>query len=255
MLVLMVEASREMEIGTQRIERALERRVDGVLVASTESKDPLMDTFARLSAPVVLVNRRSVTSKYPFVVVDDERGSEIAVDHLLELGHRRIGHVAGDPSTDTGRRRLKAFRATMKRHSLNVPSRWIQTGGFVSETGYEATRRLLTECDATSEPLPTALYVANLASCLGVLRALREAGVKVPLDMSVVAMDDHAVAAGVDPGITTVAMPHERMGSEAVRMLMEIRAGEKAKSLTIKGGEHLVVRGSTSPPRELLNVR
>ena len=82
--------------------------------------------------------------------------------------------------------------------------------------------------------------------------ALRESGIRVPQDMSIVAMDDHAVAAGVDPGITTVAMPHERMGSEAVHMLMEIRDGQKAKSLVIQGDEHLVVRGSTSPPREFV---
>lgn len=250
LLVLMVEASREMEIGTQRIERALERRVDGILVASTESNDPLMDTFARLSAPVVLVNRRAVASSYPFVVVDDERGSEIAVDHLIGLGHRHIGHIAGDPATDTGRRRLKAFRATMKRHSLKLPPSWIQTGGFIARTGYEATRQLLVECKSRGEALPSALYVANLASCLGVLMALREAELRVPYDMSIVAMDDHAVAAGVDPGITTVAMPHERMGSEAVRMLMDVRAERKVESLVIQGGEHLIRRGSTAPPQD-----
>jgi LacI family transcriptional regulator len=248
MLVLMVEASREMEIGSQRIEQALERRVDGILVASTESNDPLMETFARLSVPVVLVNRRAVASSYPFVVVDDERGSEIAVDHLIELGHRRIGHIAGDQATDTGRRRLKAFRATMKAHKLPVPTRWIQTGGFIAQSGYEATLRLLQECADRNEALPTALYVANLASCLGVLMALRESGLRVPQDMSVVAMDDHAVAAGVDPGITTVAMPHERMGSEAVHMLMDVRADRTVKSLIIQGDERLIKRGSTGPP-------
>lgn len=249
MLVLLVEAGRELEIGTQRIERALERRVDGILVASTESKDPLMDTIARLSVPVVLVNRRAVGSSYPFVVVDDERGSEIAVDHLIELGHRRIGHIAGDQATDTGRRRLKAFRATMKRHSLEVPPPWIQTGGFVSKTGYEATGRLIREVKRTGDALPTALYVANLASCLGALRALREAGLRVPMDVSVVAMDDHAIAASVDPGITTVAMPVERMGAEAVHMLMEVRANRQVKSRVIQGEEHLIRRGSTSSPQ------
>jgi LacI family transcriptional regulator len=203
---------------------------------------------------VVLVNRRAAASSYPFVVVDDERGSEIAVEHLIELGHRRIGHIAGDQATDTGRRRLKAFRATMKENGLPVPARWIQTGGFIPQSGYEATIKLLQQCTARDEPLPTALYVANLASCLGVLMALRESGIRVPQDMSVVAMDDHAVAAGVDPGITTVAMPHERMGSEAVHMLMDVRADRKVKSKVIRGDEHLVVRGSTSPPRELGKV-
>jgi len=252
MLVLMIEASRETELGRQRIEEALERRVDGILVASTESNDPLMETFARLSVPVVLVNRRAISSPYPFVVVDDARGSEIAVDHLISLGHRRIGHITGDQETDTGRRRLNGFRATMKQHAIQVPPRWITTGGYISKSGYQATLRLLKECKARDAELPTALYVANLASCLGVLMALRESGIRVPQDMSIVAMDEHAVAAGVDPGITTVAMPHERMGSEAVHMLTEIRDGQKAKSLVIHGDEHLVVRGSTSPPRELV---
>lgn len=68
--------------------------------------------------------------------------------------------------------------------------------------------------------------------------------------MSVVAMDDHAVAAGVDPGITTVAMPHERMGAVAVRMLMDVRANRKVKRLTIGGDERLVRRGSTAPPQD-----
>lgn len=250
MLVLMIEASRETEVSRQRIEETLEGRVDGVLVASTESNDPLMETFARLSVPVVLVNRRAVAWAYPFVVVDDAKGAQIAVDHLIVLGHRRIGHIAGDQETDTGRRRLTGFRDTMKQHAIQIPPRWIQTGGYISKSGYEATLRLLKECKARNAELPTALFVANLASCLGVLMALRESGIQVPQDMSIVAMDDHAVAAGVDPGITIVALPNERMGSEAVQMLMDIRDGRNVKSLVIHGDEHLVVRGSTSPPRE-----
>jgi LacI family transcriptional regulator len=223
-----------------------EGRVDGVLVLVATIHDPVVRSVARSGVPVVLVNRRS-DGVVGSVVMNDERGSEVAVDHFVELGHRRIGHIAGPPTTDTGRRRLTGFRAAMRRHGLRVRSRWITVTDYTEAGGAEAANALLAKSGAD---LPSALYVASFLSGIGAMQVLKQAGLKIPEDLSIIVSDELALAAHTDPPLTTVLMPVTRMGEVATRMLLRAVAKEPASDIVLSDEPQLVIRASTAPPPE-----
>jgi DNA-binding LacI/PurR family transcriptional regulator len=177
-------------------------------------------------------------------VVDDEQGSRVAVEHLLGLGHRRVGFLGIDADTDTARRRLAGYRSAMNARRLPVEPGWITAGPPTEEGGRRSLRAAL----GAPGPHPTAWYVASLMSAIGALAELRDTGADVPGDVSVVAFNDHPLAAHTAPPLTTVRMPNVRMGEEAVGMLLAAMAGEPVRDLVIEDPPELIVRASTAPP-------
>lgn len=224
-------------------ELLLEGRVDGLLIAFAHLDDPLVGRLAELNLPLVLVNRRAAGVPCS-VTVDDEWGSRLAVEHLVSLGHRKIGHVAGSLETDTGLRRQHGFVRGLAQANLSLDQRWVAEGRYTEEGGEAAARTIL---ERSGRELPTALYVANLMSALGVLSALSGTGLRVPNDMSVITMDDHVVAAHTAPPLTSVRMPFYRMGVEAVRMLIDVIEGRPVGHRTVDEAPQVIIRESTAP--------
>lgn len=243
--VIVVEGrpSRGTDLGWERLLQ--EGRVDGVLVLVASIHDPVVQRVARSGAPMVLVNRRS-DGVVGSVVMNDERGAEVAVDHFVTLGHRKIGHIAGPASLDTGRRRLAGFRAAMRKHGLRVPGHWLAATDYTVAGGAEAARRLLARAGSD---LPTALYVASFLSGIGAVQVFRQAGLGVPADLSIVVSDELALAAHTDPPLTTVLMPVTRMGEVAARMLLDAIGHRPVADVMLPDEPRLVVRSSTAPPR------
>jgi LacI family transcriptional regulator len=219
-------------------------RLDGLIVAFATLEDHLVSQLAALGMPLVLVNRRT-SGVHGSVVVDDERGSRLAVAHLAGLGHRRIGYLGLEAETDTARRRERGYRDGMRAAGLRVDRRWIVTGAPTEEGG----RMGAAQCLAGDTP-PSALFVASLMSAIGALATLRDAGRRVPDDMSLVAFNDHPLAAHTAPPLTTVRMPNVRMGEEAVRMLLAELDGTPVGDLMIDDPPELIVRSSTGVPAE-----
>lgn len=241
-LVLLADAKaldRNTELYGQLV---LEGRVDGLLAAFAKVKDPLIRHLAGRDIPLVLVNRRAEGVESA-VVVDDYRGSRLAVDHLVELGHRSIGHLAGPVDVDTAQRRRQGFVDALTAHGLDADPDWITTGGYSEAGGRDAAATLL-----GSPRMPTAIFAANLMSALGAVQVFRAAGISLPADLSIVAMDEHPVAAHTNPPMTTVAMPLAEMGAEAARMLIDALEGQPMGYRVIATPPRLVVRGSTGPP-------
>jgi LacI family transcriptional regulator len=199
---------------------------------------------ARSGVPIVLVNRRSngVTGS---VVMNDARGAEVAVDHFVERGHRRIGHIAGPSTLDTGRRRLAGFRAAMRKHGLLVRRTWLAETDYTEAGGADAARRLL---DQAHEDVPTALYVASFLSGIGAAQVFKAAGLRIPADLSIIVSDELALAAHTDPPLTTVAMPVTRMGEVATRMLLGALAHQPVDDIMLTDEPQLVLRASTAAP-------
>jgi DNA-binding LacI/PurR family transcriptional regulator len=245
-LVVVIEAEALMA-DAAAVEEAYSRlitdgRVDGLIVAFATVDDHLVTQLSERGTPLVLVNRRTA-GIHGSVVVDDERGSDLAVQHLAQLGHRRIGYVGIAADTDTARRRQRGYREAMARAGLDVRETWLAAGPPTIAGGREATDALLER----SEPdRPTGLFVASLQGAIGVLAQLRESGLTVPIDMSVIAFNDHELAEHLDPPLTTVRMPNFRMGEEAVRLLLEATAGEAGRDEMIQDAPQVIVRGSTA---------
>jgi LacI family transcriptional regulator len=221
-------------------------RVDGLIVAFATLDDQVVAQLAERALPLVLVNRRTV-GVHGSVVVDDEVGSMKAIRHLIDLGHRRIAFVGLEADTDTARRRERGYRRAMKAHRRQIRSAWVVTAPPTEDGGHDAIGRLLT---VPSTERPTAVFAASLLGAIGILAGIREVGLQIPLDMSLIAFNDHPLAAHLAPPLTTVRMPNLRMGQEAVRMLLGAVDGEPVRDLMIEDTPELVVRASTGPPPE-----
>lgn len=216
-------------------------RVDGLIFASATIDDAFIASLAAGPAPLVVVNRR-VRGVPASVTVDDARASMDAVRHLMDLGHRHLGHVAGPTTVDTGVRRLEGFMEATRDLS-DIVAHVRHTEGWDAGAGYRTTLELL-----RSEPTITGLYVVNVLAAVGALRAAAELGRQVPDDLSVVAYQDYPLAEYLSPPLTTIAMPFSEAGAAAVDLVIEQLEGQPARSVMIATPPRLVVRQSTAPP-------
>lgn len=236
-LVLMMARS---PAGRDRIERfALARHVDGVMVASMHGADPLPAALARMGIPVVcnerLLGSASLPSVLPYVGVDNAGGAALAVRHLLRSGRTRVATVAGPQDMVAGIDRLTGYRTAL-REARREPA--VASGDFTQESGAVAMRELLAR-----EPELDAVFVASDLMGLGVLRALRQAGRRVPEDVAVVGFDDVQAARYADPPLTTVRQPIAEIGRRLARQLLRLAAGEAVEPAVVLDVE-LVLRGS-----------
>jgi LacI family transcriptional regulator len=181
----------------------------------------------------------------PSVDVDNVLGARAAVDHLVALGHRRIACVTNASLAYTSAaERLAGFRASLGKAGVAVDEDLIAEAEFDAGSGHRAMARLLAK--ASGLP-PSAVFVASDVVALGVIGALREAGLKVPRDVSIVGFDDIALAGYFDPALTTVRLPARELGQIVGRTLIDRIAGRVVPMRTLLPTE-LVVRGSTAAP-------
>ena len=224
-----------------------EGRIDGVILQPSDGTEPGdVEALAGVGAPVVVIN--SVDSgTLDTIVLDDASGIRVAVEHLRECGHTRIGLVGGLPGSATGRRRDLGFRQAMSNAGLDVNEQWMTATGYTGSDGRAAIDLLLDR-----GPLPTALVVANLNAALGVLAAIHALELRVPSDVSIVALHDVWYADSTWPPITTVRMPLGELGAAAVAQVAAGRghSEQDSRHRTIDSpAPVLVVRKSTARPR------
>lgn len=219
---------------------SLAGRVDALLLAIATSERPSLVEL-RGSVPMLLLNR-SEPWGVPSITVDDHAGAALATEHLIGLGHDRIAHVAGPQNVDTARRRLLGFREAMAASGRSVQEGHIVEAEYDEAGGREAAFRLL-----DLDPMPSAIFVANIMSAIGAISAIRSRGLRVPDDISVVGFHDVPLAGYLDPPLTTVRMPLHELGARAVDQLL---AGEgEPETVSIDTPPELVVRASTAAPR------
>lgn len=242
---LVLLAREETMPGLEWIDRLVgEGRVDGVIVqVGDEIARARLDALINGSTPVVLVNS-SRGGRASSVALPDELAVRLAVEHLVSLGHRRIGLLNGSPQSDTAARRGRGFVAAMSEAGLEVDSTLVTALGYTVEQGREALRAVL---DA-GQP-PSAVVVANVNAGFGVLIEARVRGVAVPEGLSVVAIHDVWTADSTWPPLTTVRMPLYELGRAAVGALSDLlRGGDPVDLLVSEPSPILIRRESTAPP-------
>jgi DNA-binding LacI/PurR family transcriptional regulator len=222
-LVLMLAGS---EASHDRIERyTTGGHVDGVMLASIHGADPLPATLARLGIPVVCNGRPMSRVAVPYVDVESEQGARCAVQHLLSLGRHRIATIAGPQDMVAGVDRLNGYREELRgsdRRSI------VAVGDFTRESGIAAMRQLLED-----DPKLDAVFVASDLMADGALRALRQAGRRVPDDVAVVGFDDHEIARYTEPPLTTIQQPTVELGRILARQLLRLARGERIEQALI----------------------
>ena len=180
------------------------------------------------------------------IEVDDEDAARIVTDHLLDLGHRRIGMIQGPPAHAASARRLAGFRRALGARGLEPDPALLQGGAFLYQSGLEATERLL----ALPEP-PTAIFACNDEMALGVIAKAQSQGLSIPGDLSVAGFDDIASASMIWPGLTTMRQPMADMAAVAAEIIIAGAAKSPPDGPDVRRRFdcELVVRGSTAPPR------
>ena len=226
--------------------------VDGVVAIGLSEDHPEVEAIRRAGVPVVLVDSTALPD-HGAIEVDDVSGARSAAEHLIELGHRDvlvIGVEPPGPSTTiepenvTGRR-LRGYREAFGAVGIDIPGDHVVVGPASIEGGIAAFRAAWRDGQR-----PTAVLAMGDAMAIGAMRAVRDLGLSVPDDVSVVGFDDIDLAQHVDPPLTTVHQPIRRKGEEAVRVLMdEIRHSGLGRPEHCLLPTRLVVRGSTGPVR------
>ncbi len=220
------------------------RGIEGIIIATARLSDPTVDECIKYEIPFVLVNRTVRNAGVNAVILDEGTGVRTAMEHLHDLGHRRIACISGPEETSTGVERLDAYRDFMKIHELQ--SGLVEgTAKYTVEEGHAACERLLKRADSF-----TAVYAGNDLIALGCIDALNEAGLKVPRDISVVGTNDMPMLSRMVPALTTINTPLYKMGCQSATTLFEDIKGNSNDSLVLRMQPRLVVRGSTAPPRD-----
>jgi DNA-binding LacI/PurR family transcriptional regulator len=223
-------------------------RAAGVIVATTNENIDALRRLHSIGVPIVAIDRRIAGLPTDSVAVDNETASYGAVTHLIRLGHRRIAMVGGPHDAKTANERYLGYQRALREHRLDVVPELFCEGNFRESAGLIHTRELL----ALAEP-PTAIFSVNNLTTIGVLKALREAGVSMPHQMSLVGFDDLPTAELLDPPLTVVQQPTYQMGAQAAELLVRrLEEPTVAVEKVLLVGT-LIVRGSTAPPSTLSN--
>jgi LacI family transcriptional regulator len=221
------------------------RQVDGFITATARRDHWLLADEAAGGTKLVLVNRRVDSDAIPAVTADDRQGVRLAVEHLAELGHRRIAHVAGSQSLYTGRSRYLGFVDAMRGLSLEPdPDRIVFSDAFVEREGDRCCDELLDREAAFS-----AIVAGNDLLALGCYNALERRGLRCPEDVSVVGYNDMPFLDHFRPALTSVRVPHYELGQTAAALILEQLQSPRPSPRQVLLEPELVVRGSTAPCR------
>jgi LacI family transcriptional regulator len=194
----------------------VEKQVDGLLfVAAGSSAEHIQALLAR-GMPLVVVDREVPGVVADRVFTDSAYGGRLAAQHLLDLGHHRIGCITGPSEVCLSADRMAGFQQTLAENNISIAEKLMIKGDFQYEGGYQATQSLL----ALEHP-PTAIFACNDLMAIGATSAALELGRRVPADLSIIGFDDVRLASFTNPSLTTIAQPKYEMGVLAATMLLD----------------------------------
>jgi len=224
------------------VRKLLEYRVDGILVAAPSLEDdPALGAALRGPVPVVSINRIN-GAVVPTIGSDHAVTGTLAAEHLLNLGHRRIGTVTGTRTRRVVRARMRGFETALRAAGEPLLEQRVAEADWTFAGGHAATHRLL-----DADPTVTAVFVHNDTMAMGALKAMHERGLRLPADCSVVGCDDLSFAGYLVPPLTTVRIPFQETGERAATLLVDRIGGKEIPERDLLPVE-LIVRESTSPP-------
>jgi LacI family transcriptional regulator len=227
------------------VERLMRGTTDGAILMLPEESEAELVSLQQQGFPFVVVDPREPPPEgIPCVAAMHAAGAKQATEHLLGLGHRRIGAIAGSPGWYATEERLAGFRAALAGAGILLDPELVVHSDWRLPWGTAAAHRLLELPDP-----PTAIFGFNDNVAIGALHAAYERGLRVPDDLSVVGFDDTNQAVIVTPRLTSVAQPLAELGRMGVSLLVRLLEGQRLDAMRIELATRLVVRDSTAPPR------
>lgn len=234
--VVLGDTRHDAEIEEQYGAMLLRREVDGLVFLGHRLPHNLRDLTATPHPPIVNGCEYSGDLGVPSVHIDNAAASADAIDHLVGLGHRAIGVVTGLPESPPSRDRLAGAHAAAARHGIHLQ---VAGGDYSAGSGFEGAARLIAAG-------VTAIFCFSDVMALGALRAVGEAGLSCPDQVSVIGFDDLPLAAFFQPALTTIAQPKELIGRKTIELLVDVLAGAELTHTPAPLAHELVVRGTTA---------
>jgi LacI family transcriptional regulator len=226
------------------LERMMQGTTDGGLIILPQESPAELETLLLSGYHFVVADPMlPLNDRIPSVSAAHTAGADAAVNHLVELGHRRIGAITGPRGWIATEERLRGYQSALAAAGILAEPELVQESNFEIEQGRRAARHLLDLHDR-----PTAIFAFNDNIAIGVLQAARERGMRVPEELSVVGFDDVELAEIVTPALTTVRQPLAEMGRMAVSLLERLIEGQRIEALHVQLRTQLVVRQTTAPP-------
>jgi LacI family transcriptional regulator len=228
------------ELERTEADSLIARQVDGLIAATAQSRPDWFEGILKRKLPLVLIDRPIPGLPASFVGTDNETVGKLATSHLIALGCRRIAHLRG-PGIGIAAARLAGYRQALKKHNITVPSRYVLAARYVDHSGYTAMRKLL-----KSDPIPDGVFCYNDPVAIGAMKAISEAGLRIPQDIAVVGAGNVQYSDVLAIPLTTVDQGAAQMGRQAAEFLMEqIGAKHKPRIRRVLIPPRLVVRQST----------
>lgn len=214
--------------------------IEGVVVASVLMDDPIIQALIHSKMPFVLIGRHPTNPNVSYVDVDNRASSRQLMEHLIGQGYRRIATITGAQNMIAGSDRLLGYMDALTQNGIPIDMEMIAPGNFTEEGGYAAMQRILPHS-------PQAVFVASDTMALGALRAIQQAGLRVPEDIAVAGFDDMPFAARLDPPLTTVRQPVQETGVRAAETLFDLLAEPDLSPIHAVIPTQLLVRASSNP--------
>jgi LacI family transcriptional regulator len=225
------------------VRRATNRWVDGLLLAGVANAEHTADMLHDMHVPIVTIDRIPLGFTGPACRLDNFLGAQLATQHLFELEHRRIAHLAGPPGARPAIERRDGYLHTLDAHDLSYQRVIHDDVVWGCDEGYQAMRQILAD-----DVLPTAVFASNDRMAIGAAHAIHEYGLNVPGDISLVGVDDLDVSQHMNPPLTTVRQPISAMARAGIDLLLKLLHDEVPQDTQVMLKPELIIRQSTAPP-------
>lgn len=240
--LLVCTTSDDEEREFRRIQSLASGLADGILVLLPRAEQSYLALLQETHIPVITLDHGLIETPLPSIDVDNHTGGRLATQHLLDLGHRRIGFVGGTYSR-AHLERLAGYREVLEENGIPVDETLIAQGDYSQPSGFQAAEQLL---DLTAPP--TAIFALSDAMAFGIMESAGRRGLRIPDDLSVVGFDDIPMAGWVHPQLTTIRQPLYKLGETAINLIIAMTDGETLPGQRMLLPVELMVRASTAKP-------
>lgn len=215
--VILCDCNSEPERELNCVRALREKRVDGIVVTSSRVGNLYVPLLVELEVPIVLINNQHDSQYVYSVRSDDLMGGRLAGEYLASLGHRRVAYVAGPPGARASQQRLSGCRLALEESGGTIPDRWVLPSNGRAGGGQAAAETLYSKTEQ-----PTAVFCYNDMTAIGVMKAIRAAGMRIPEDVSIIGYDDISFASLVAPPLTTIAQAKYALGESAMCLALDL---------------------------------
>ena len=238
--IILQDTGENYENEEEAIQITISEQVDGLLITPVQTEKRTIRMLQESNIPFVLVARHFDDLDTDYVVADDVQGGYLATAHLIEKGHEKIAFINGPAYNSSAIERFQGYKKALEAHDIELNEKLMRNGALTMEDGYNCGKALLMDHD----PQPTALFTFSDFVALGAMKAIREAGLRIPEDIAVVGYDDIAFAFCLEVPLTTIRVPKREIGEEVVSILAKKMNGDGRHS-RLKMPVELVIRQSS----------